>query len=124
MCLGDNAIDHKQSTLILGLVRDRKASPNDKPCYYFDEMERSDEGKEQNQVTFDNVVRLMLNKFLIPGQLHRTNLAPCKLSTLLRWSIFGSLHGTNATVETFSFEECLNLQMRMLQQLHLYHAAI
>ena len=87
MCLGDNAIDHKQSTLILGLVRDRKASPNDKPYYCFDEMERSDEGKEQNHVTFDNVVRLMLNEFLIPGQLQRTNLAPCKLSTLLRLSL-------------------------------------
>ena len=46
MCLGDNDIDHKQSTLILGLVRNQKASPNDKPCYCFDEMERSDEGKE------------------------------------------------------------------------------
>ena len=73
-------------------------------------------GKEQNHVTFDNVVRLMLNEFLIPGQLQRTNLAPCKLSTLLRWSIFGSLNDTNATVEAFSFEECLNSKQDNIHQ--------
>ena len=115
MCLGDNAIDHKQSTLTLGLVRDQKASPNDKPHYCFDEMERSEEGKKQNHVTYDRVVRQMLNEFF-DGKFSRTNPAPCKLSTLLRWSIFGSLHGTNATVEAFSFEECLNIKQDNIHQ--------
>ena len=101
--------NHKKSTLILGLQRDRQAPENDKSSFCFDDESE----KIQN---FDQTVRCMLNEFLDVQNMSRSNEASWKLSTLLRWSIFRSLHKTNDTVEAFSFEQSMNIEQDKIHQ--------